>query len=80
MLNNGLAIVLTSWVTTSSGRAIATWIYRNPGQGLYHWWFVALGAGAAAVLLHLLNRDLALKVPTSGGRVGEPLEAMGSAS
>src|SRR5262249_16581663 len=51
MINNGLAVLTGFWVATAGGRRFAAWVYREPAQGLYHWWLVAAGLVASAVLL-----------------------------
>src|SRR3954447_4436663 len=56
-LNNGMAVLLGHWVGSPSGKRFASWLYRDPAQGLYHWWWVALGTVATVVLVARLWRD-----------------------
>ncbi len=51
MLNNGLAVALGFWAASPSGLRFAGWVYRDPGEGLYHYGVVAAGAVVAVVLL-----------------------------
>jgi len=51
VINNGLAVLTGVWVLSASGRRFAPWLYREPAQGLYHWWFVAAGLVASGLLL-----------------------------
>jgi sodium transport system permease protein len=78
MLNNGMAVVLGNWVATPSGRRLASWLYRDPAQGLYHWWLVALGAMVAGFLLHVLNRDDGSADRVKRGAGDQSLEALRS--
>ncbi len=54
VLNNGLAVMAGFWVSSPSGLRFASWVYRNPEQGLYHYGIVAAGAVASVILLSLL--------------------------
>lgn len=56
LLNNGMAILLSTWSSQPSAQPIATWIYREPKEGLYHYWVVALGGIASICLIALLYR------------------------
>src|SRR3954447_8553017 len=40
-LNNAVAVVLGTLAADPSHARIATWLYRKPAEGLYHWWWVA---------------------------------------
>jgi sodium transport system permease protein len=55
-LNNGLAVALGSWVADPRGGRVAAWLYREPAQGLYHRWWVVLGALASCMMLAWLVR------------------------
>jgi sodium transport system permease protein len=57
MINNGLAVLTGAWIATTAGKRFAPWIYRNPGQGLYHWGLVFLGLLVSVILLRLLYRS-----------------------
>jgi sodium transport system permease protein len=52
MLNNTLALLSGYWASHPSTLRIAGWLYRNPKEGLYHGWLVALGAAVSAYLLY----------------------------
>jgi sodium transport system permease protein len=78
LINNGLAVLLGHWVGSPSGRRVASLLYRNPGQGLYHWWLVALGGLASVALLTYLARSDASKNPRNDAEPAEPLDAMAS--
>ncbi len=56
LLNNGMAILLSTWSSQPSAQPIATWIYREPREGLYHYWVVAPSAIASICLIALLYR------------------------
>jgi sodium transport system permease protein len=50
-INNALAIVMGTMAAEPAYRRFAGWLYRRPADGLYHWWWVALGAVASALLV-----------------------------
>lgn len=56
LMNNGLALATAAWVGSASGKSLASWIYREPEQTLYHHGLLAAGTVAAAVLLVMLYR------------------------
>lgn len=56
MLNNGMAILLSSWISQPSAQGIAAWVYRQPKEGLFHYWIVVVGGIASVYLLALLKR------------------------
>jgi sodium transport system permease protein len=56
-INNAMAVVLGNLAGDPSHHRLAEWLYRRPADGLYHWWWVALGALASALLLYRLWRD-----------------------
>jgi sodium transport system permease protein len=56
-INNGLAIVLGTLAAEPAYRRFMGWLYRRPADGLYHWWWVAFGAVASALLLAWLWRS-----------------------
>jgi sodium transport system permease protein len=63
-INNALAVTLGTLAADPAHRRIAEWLYRRPADGLYHWWWVALGTLASALLLAWLWRN--------GGRAPSP--------
>jgi sodium transport system permease protein len=57
-LNNAFALVQSSWIGFLQGVGAAPWIYRDPGQGLYHGaWLVLSVAASTALFLYLRNLD-----------------------
>ena len=54
LVNNGLAIALGAWAASKAMGPVASWLYRDPKQGLYHGGLVVAGALASGVLLYLL--------------------------
>ncbi len=56
MINNSLAVLTGVWLASEMGRHYASWIYRDPTQGLYHYGLVALGLVVSAALLYDLIR------------------------
>ncbi|MGE5754181.1 MAG: ABC transporter permease subunit/CPBP intramembrane protease, partial [Planctomycetaceae bacterium] len=60
LLNNALTVLMGYWAGDPTGRRIAGWLFRNPSEGLYHGWLVALGAAVSAALL------VALAAPRGG--------------
>ena len=55
-LNNALAIIMGHMAADPAHRRLTGWLYRRPADGLYHWWWVALGALASALLIYWLWR------------------------
>ena len=43
-INNALAIVMGTLAGDPARRRFVAWLYRDPAKGLYHWWWVVLGA------------------------------------
>jgi sodium transport system permease protein len=56
-INNAMAVALGTLAADPAHRRLAGWLYRRPAEGLYHWWWVALGALASALLLIWLCRS-----------------------
>jgi sodium transport system permease protein len=54
LVNNGLAIALGAWTASKAMGPLASWLYRDPKQGLYHGGLVVAGVAASGVLLYLL--------------------------
>jgi sodium transport system permease protein len=83
MINNGLAVLVGFWVSSPTGERLASWVYRDPKQALYHWWLVAAGAAVSAVLLsRLLQGDRAPRPspdadPGSGSELSAPVAHAG---
>ena len=80
-LNNGLAVAQGSWLAEPSSRPVAVWLYRDPAEGLYHWWWIVLGALISGALLVVLREGEPLE-PRPGrvaGGPAEPLVAMSDA-
>jgi sodium transport system permease protein len=81
-VNNGVAVLrafpLAHLVGKPAAAAIerlnlSSWLYRNPGQGLYHWpWIVAGGAIAALLIVGLVRtgKPAARSATASGGEAG----------
>ncbi len=80
-LNNGLAVVQGAWLADPSSRRIATWLYRNPAEGLYHWLLIVLSALVSGALLVLLRKSGPSEPPPErvAGASAEPLVAMSDA-
>ncbi len=55
-MNNGLAFLTGTWLETASGKRLAPWVYRNPLEGQYHYWVVAVAVVATVLLLAPLVR------------------------
>jgi sodium transport system permease protein len=53
-LNNASAVLLGFMVSSARARPILEWIYRNPGEGLYHGAWIALSAVVSPLLLYSL--------------------------
>jgi sodium transport system permease protein len=56
-VNNGLAVSRSYWVGHPGNQRIASGLYRNSAEGLYHGWLVALSALLTGALLFLLWRS-----------------------
>jgi sodium transport system permease protein len=56
-LNNALGVVMGTLAAQPASRPITVWLYRNRDEQLYHWWWVALGALASALLLAWLWKN-----------------------
>ena len=50
-INNGLAVVMGFWASSPSALRFAPWLYRNQGEGLYHYGIVATGVVVSGFLL-----------------------------
>ncbi len=76
-LNNALGVVMGAWASDPAAHRIASWLYRKPAEGLYHYWLLGLGAVASCLLLATLRRGDAPAGPAKGrvadGPVDEPL-------
>lgn len=53
-LNNGFAIGMKAWIEKLQAAGLAGWLYREPGEGLYHWVWVGLGMAVAVALFAYL--------------------------
>lgn len=57
-LNNTFAITQSTWIGSLQAMGIASWLYRDPGDGLYHGAWVAVSGMVAAILfLYLWKVD-----------------------
>jgi sodium transport system permease protein len=57
-LNNSLALVQRSWIGWLEEWGLASWIYRNPAEGLYHGpWLVLSFVVSAALFVYLWKQD-----------------------
>jgi sodium transport system permease protein len=56
LIHNGLALVMSRVVEGGLGTQAVDALYRDPAQGLYQWYWVALGGLASVVLLRILVR------------------------
>jgi sodium transport system permease protein len=59
-LNNAFGVTRGFLIERPGADRVVGWIYRNPAEGLYHWWWVAVCAVLSAFLLYDLwkrNRD-----------------------
>jgi sodium transport system permease protein len=70
-INNALAVVMGNLAADPTHQRIAGWLYRRPADGLYHWWWVALGALASAFLLYRLWGERHLVPPVKKPESGE---------
>lgn len=73
LINNGLAISMGSLTKTTSGAALATWLYRDPAEGLYHVPLVVAGLVVTALLLTRLIPASRQTTPRAGGLVERAL-------
>jgi sodium transport system permease protein len=80
-LNNAMGVVMGAWASDPSAHRIASWLYRKPEEGLYHYWLLGLGAVASCLLLAALRRGDAPAVTARGrasdGPLDEPLVTAG---
>ena len=72
-INNALGVVMGTLASEPGHRWIGLWLYRNPTQQLYHWWWAALGAVVSALLLAWLWQS-GTEAPAREGR--EALEEL----
>ena len=57
-LNNALAVTQGHWVHGLEAAGLASWLYRNPAEGLYHGVWIAVSVLVSAVLfLYLWKLD-----------------------
>ena len=56
LINNALGVSTKEWLQTSLCRQIGPWLYRNPQEGLYHYWLIVLSAVLSGMLLIVLWR------------------------
>jgi sodium transport system permease protein len=56
-INNGLALLVGAAVAGELGGRLAPLLFRDPGRGLYHVHWSALGAAAAVALVAVLVRE-----------------------
>ncbi len=57
-LNNSFALVQQSWIGFLEQIGVASWIYRNPAEGLYHGpWLVMSLLATAALLGYIVRHD-----------------------
>ncbi|SIO01201.1 sodium transport system permease protein [Singulisphaera sp. GP187] len=79
MLNNGMAVLLGSWISDPSTQRVANWFYRDPKQGLFHYGIVVAGGIASVYLIALLSRasgEGKLKPPSSESGSLEALHSL----
>ncbi len=67
--NNGLAVLVEKFTESAGDSKLVAWLYRNPAEGLYHWYWLLFGAIVSIVLTFRLARG----VPAVRPRV-EPAE------
>jgi sodium transport system permease protein len=53
-LNNGLVVVQGGWISRLESLGMASWLYRNPAEGLYHGVWTALSLLISALLFFYL--------------------------
>ncbi|MGD0043057.1 MAG: hypothetical protein ABSE84_22075, partial [Isosphaeraceae bacterium] len=57
-LNNALAVTQGHWVHRLEASGLASWLYRNPEEGLYHGFWIAMSLLVSTVLfLYLWKLD-----------------------
>lgn len=56
MIQNALAVLTGVWLADKANHRIASWLYRDTKEGLYHGWLVAVGLVVTALLLTRLVR------------------------
>jgi sodium transport system permease protein len=50
LLNNAIAVAQASWIEGLEQAGLAFWLYRDPGEGLYHGVWIALSGVVTALL------------------------------
>jgi sodium transport system permease protein len=78
-INNGLAVTTAAWASSPGGRRVASWLYRDPAQGLYHGWLVVAGLIISAALLTRLRPAGRPGAPKGAGRDAPDPEAVAHA-
>jgi sodium transport system permease protein len=67
-LNNALVVVQGNWIGRLQSLGLASWLYRNPAEGLYHGGWTALSFLVSALLfLYLWKVDRPDRETASGG-------------
>ena len=56
VLNNTLAVLIGVWLADGSNHRIASRLFRDPKEGLYHGWLVVVSLIVTAMLLTLFRR------------------------
>lgn len=73
-INNALGVLTGMLLAEPALRRVAAALYRDPSRGVYHWYWVVLGALGSVILLRILyrlpNREPA---PTRDEFAGEPV-------
>ena len=68
VVNNGMALALGELPTRPEWKSLVRFLFRDPGQSLYHYSWLAIGAlAASAILLVLLLRN----VPPTESRISD---------
>jgi sodium transport system permease protein len=73
-LNNAMGVARGFWLERAGDSGLIGWIYRNPGDGLYHWIWVALGVVLSGGLLYSLWK----RKPESTGETEDIARPVGS--
>ncbi|CAN5846872.1 ABC transporter permease subunit [soil metagenome] len=56
-INNAIVVVLGTVLAGESGRRAIGWLFQDPAQGLYHWYWLVPSALASVAMLWLLFRE-----------------------
>jgi sodium transport system permease protein len=66
-LNNALAICQAAWIGRIESTRLASWLFQNPAEGLYHGFWVVLSGVVSGLLFYYL-----WKIDRPGRSGGDP--------